>query len=302
MITAWAFVNPAFPAAAKASRPGNPVTIGIVADVQYDREAPVKNKRHYTLGVKQMTEAVDVFRAVPELSFVANLGDITDHNYTHYPDIKAVTDRLDVPVYNVYGNHDFYPAKTAAEFRELAVLKGMRKPYYSVVKGGVRFIFLNTSDVAVHSAPKDSEERMLAARWYDDLKALEAPNAKQYNGGIGLQQLVWLEDELCKADAKGQWAIVLCHMPMQPFGARETLWNSMEVVHMLEKHDCLKAVFCGHNHRGSYFERCGVHYVNFLGMVEGENNRFAVATVDKASGIIRIKGYGDEQSRELICR
>lgn len=276
------------------------VTIGVVADIQYDRELPDSKGRHYTSGVGRVTEAVAEFKQVKGLEFVANLGDMTNSNYPHYADISKAFG--DMTVHSVFGNHDFRPARTAGEFREAAKIKGMEAPYYyAVVKGGVRFIFLNCSDVATHSAPADSPEGKAAKQWFDDLEEAGSPAAKEYNGGLGFAQLKWLDDQLSKSDRCGQSAIVMCHMLLLPLVGRESLWNNMEVIHMLEAHPSAKAVFCGHRHPGSYVLRNSIHYVNFLGMVEGDQNRFAVVRITPGDKI-EIDGFGDEPDRVLEMR
>ena len=230
---------------------------------------------------------------------------MTDRSYDHYADIDLVKRALGRPLYNIFGNHDFRPSASEEQFREAATLKGLRAAYYSVRKGGVRFIFLNTSDIATHSALKSSPEYDLAKRWLDSLKLAGSPSAKEYNGAIGAAQLKWLEKELNAAERKGEIAVVSCHMLLLPSACKESLWNSREVVALLESHPCVKAVFCGHRHSGGYECRGGIHYVNFLGMVEGEANRYAVVHIEPAKGgfasggKIIIDGHGDEPDREL---
>ncbi len=278
------------------------VTIGIVADVQYAQGVPDRIGRHYSTSNERLKEAVRHFNQIGDLEFVIDLGDMTDCDYTHYATLQDVKRCLHTQWHNVMGNHDLKGVKDAGDLTQAADMKSLRKPYYSVTRGGVRFIFLNTSDIATHSSLPNTPAYRLAETWLADCKAMKAPFAKDYNGGIGLKQLVWLENELKKADAKNQTAIICCHMVLFPFDTAESLWNGMEVVHLIERHPSVKAVFCGHRHSGGYFERKGIHYVNFKGMVEGNNNRFAVVTIEPASHSIVIDGIGDEPDRTLECR
>jgi len=79
--------------------------------------------------------------------------------------------------------------------------------------------------------------------------------------------------------------------------------NALIIAYLPENNSILaKAVFCGHRHSGGYSLRNGIHYVNFKGMVEGENNRFAVVTINPVNGTIIIKGHGDEKDHHLQCR
>ncbi len=279
-----------------------PVIIGIVADVQYAKGVQDNIGRHYSEGIVRLREAIDYFNSVDDLSLIVDLGDMTDRNYSDYGEISAVKKEARARFCNVLGNHDFFPATSIEEMEEVIRLKDLKKPYYSIVKGNIRFIFLHSGDIATYSRPKDSRELKQAEQWMNDLLSINAKSARDYNGGIGLEQLKWLDSELSAADARKQYAIILCHMTMLPFDTYESLWNSMEVVHLIESHHCAKAVFCGHRHSGGYSLRNGIHYVNFKGMVEGENNRFAVVTINPVNGTIIIKGHGDENDHHLQCR
>lgn len=200
------------------------VKFGIVTDAQYDSDVKGEGAgRHYSEGVSRLTEAVDTFVGIPDLDFVVDLGDMTDRNPFCYGDLKAVKDRLKVPVHN----------------------------------------------------------------------------AQDWNGGISLEQLSWLDAELHKADRKGQWAVLMCHIPLLPFDAGDSLWNAMEVIRLIESHPSVKAVLTGHRHEGGYILRNGIHHITFKGMVQGESNRYSVVRIDTASGRIEIDGYGDEPDRDV---
>ncbi|MEI6516723.1 MAG: phosphatase, partial [bacterium] len=72
------------------------------------------------------------------------------------------------------------------------------------------------------------------------------------------------------------------------------------IVAILKEYSCVAAWFSGHDHRGGYVERDGIHYMNFKGMVEAVSNAYAVVTLDGDQ--LKIKGFGNEPSRELkIC-
>ena len=61
--------------------------------------------------------------------------------------------------------------------------------------------------------------------------------------------------------------------------------------------DCVFAFFNGHVHKSQYFFEQGVHYVSFRGMVELEDNAFALVNV-YGNGL-EITGFGKEVSRKL---
>ena len=277
------------------------VKFGIVTDTQYDPDVKGKgSSRHYSEGVSRLSEAVDTFVGIPDLDFVADLGDMTDRNPFCYGDLKAVKDRLKVPVYNVQGNHDLVPLKTEEDMSRARALKGIEKPYFSFVKGNVRFIVLNSLDYCPIAHPEGSDRLKASEQWLTDLESVDDPNAQDWNGGIGLRQLSWLDAELLDADRKGQWAVLMCHIPLLPFDAGDSLWNAMEVIRLIESHPSVKAVLTGHRHGGGYVFRNGIHHLTFRGMVQGEANRYSVVSIDTASGRIEIDGYGDEPDRIII--
>lgn len=53
----------------------------------------------------------------------------------------------------------------------------------------------------------------------------------QYNGGVGKDQLLWLENELSEATAAGQRVIAFGHVPIHPIEAPSNclVWNYKDV-------------------------------------------------------------------------
>lgn len=52
-----------------------------------------------------------------------------------------------------------------------------------------------------------------------------------YNGGVGKEQLLWLEKELTEATAAGQRVIAFGHVPIHPIDAPSNclVWNYKDV-------------------------------------------------------------------------
>jgi 3',5'-cyclic AMP phosphodiesterase CpdA len=120
-----------------------------------------------------------------------------------------------------------------------------------------------------------------------------------WNGGIGSEQMNWLQDQLTSAQSAGKKVIVLCHFPL--FSKNDhNLFNNKEMFLSLYRFSCVKAYFSGHFHAGNYQEKQGLHLVNFRGMVNTTSNAFAVVTLTADS--ILIKGYGREPDRRLGIR
>ena len=61
----------------------------------------------------------------------------------------------------------------------------------------------------------------------------------------------------------------------------------------------MKLFMNGHNHKGAYIEKNGIHYITFKGMVDTEyTTSFARVKFTKDS--IFVKGYGRELDRKLL--
>ena len=116
---------------------------------------------------------------------------------------------------------------------------------------------------------------------------------------VGYQQLAWLEAELGAADAAGEAAILLRHFPA--LGADgHRLWNGEEVLAVIDRHPSVVAWLNGHDHAGGHVERKGVHHLTFRGMVDTDENAFAL--VELEPGRLRVRGFGREPDRELVLR
>jgi 3',5'-cyclic AMP phosphodiesterase CpdA len=114
---------------------------------------------------------------------------------------------------------------------------------------------------------------------------------------MGRDQLQWLEQELATAKKKNQKVILTNHFPLYPDGEAELLWNAAEVRTVAESYPGVVAWLNGHVHKSQYFNENGVHYVSFRGMVEMDDNAFAIISVFKDH--LEIKGYGKEVNRVL---
>jgi len=155
---------------------------------------------------------------------------------------------------------------------------------------------LDTSDVSLHANPPGSEKHDLAQAILADLERSGAVNAKSFNGAVGDEQLAWLRDTLAGAARRGEQVIVLGHMPVHPDGLHN-VWNDDALVEALEAHGNVVAYFNGHNHRGDYGTRNGIHYVTLRGMVELDTNAYAIVRV--SPGRLEVDGYGREPERVL---
>ncbi|OGD19004.1 MAG: hypothetical protein A2Y69_02105 [Candidatus Aminicenantes bacterium RBG_13_59_9] len=268
------------------------VKFGIVADIQYHPGKPL-GTRYYSASLDKLKEALAQFSR-EKVQFVINLGDTIDHHIQTFDSVMPLFKALKVPVYHVVGNHDF-DIQEGNEDRVLPEL-GLKDSYYAFAKGSWRFIILDGFELR-YPFPADETLRRESETLFWRLRAQGKEHAQRWNGGIGLKQNAWLERQIEQAEKARKNVLVLCHFPVLPEAAHN-LWNDAEVVALLERHRCVKAYFCGHNHAGDYVLRNGIHYWTFQGMVETpDQNAFAIVTLEKNA--IRVQGFGREPSRTL---
>lgn len=268
-------------------------TFGVIADVQY-ADQDNAGTRHYRLSPKKFAAAVDSFN-LHRVDFIVSLGDYIDKNLSSYDTLNPIAARLKMPLYHTLGNHEF--SVTDEEKAQVLKKEGLKNPYSSFVKNNWRFIIVNGNDVSLHGNTKDSKKFNEADTLLKQLKAQGLPQAQTWNGAIGKQQLQWLQNELKAAQTKKENVVITNHFPLYPDGASELLWNAKEVRSLIEGYPNVFAYLNGHVHKSQYFDENGVHYVSFRGMVELEDNAFAIVTVYKDRW--EIKGYGKEVSRSL---
>ena len=131
------------------------VKIGIITDAHYSAKEN-SHGRYYSASKQKISEAVQVFNNTG-VDMAISLGDLVDNEYTDYSDIQVELAKLSMPMYKILGNHDFItPFSEEQQSAALKVL-GITNRYFSIVKNGVRLIFLDSSDLATYSHPLESK-------------------------------------------------------------------------------------------------------------------------------------------------
>jgi manganese-dependent ADP-ribose/CDP-alcohol diphosphatase len=253
------------------------ITFALLTDVQYG-DQPDAGKRLYRASAGKLADAVEALNARGGLDFAIQLGDFVDAKLTDLDGVFPAWRSLKTKTYDVPGNHDF----------------GFAHGPYEFTQPGWRFLVLDGMDLSVKTGAQD----ML-----DDLKRAKAPNAQDWNGGIGPMQLEWLRDQLKKAEAAKERVIVFCHFPVlaQASTAQHLLWNHEAVLKVIEGSPAVAAWFNGHDHNGGYALRNGIHHVTFPGMVEsGDINSYTVVRL--LDDRIELDGTGSAPSRVLKLR
>lgn len=270
--------------------------IGLAADAQY-ADVETKGSRYYRLGKPRLAAAIEHFNGRP-LAFCAHLGDLIDRVWSSFDDMAAPLATSRHPLHQILGNHDF----DVPDEHKAGVLgkMGLKRRYDSFSHRGVRFVLLDTNDVSTYAHAASAPETAAAKERLDRAVAAKLPQAKPWNGALGERQLAWLDRTCAEAREKRERVIILAHHPVYPLD-QHNLWNSDEVLAVIDRHPHVVAWFNGHNHAGKYGERNGVPYLTLRGMVEtADTTAFCTARI--LSDRIVLTGHGRESSREMKLR
>ena len=270
---------------------------GVVADVQYcDCEPGLAMNRYYRRSVEKLRDCLATLSQY-DLRFILDVGDLIDRDFQSFDTILPVYQSAKAPVHRTLGNHDY--AVNVVRLDEIPQRLGMpSRGYYKVDYDTWRLIVLNGNEVSLFGTRAGTPLRQQAEDTLADLQQRQAPQAKEWNGGVSQEQLTWLEEQLDEAQRDGQSVLVAGHYPLYPAGDLN-LWNDIAVIDILERYPTVVAYFNGHHHDGNYGHQNGIHYVNFKGMVDTEHeNTFAV--VEVYPDRLEVKGFGREDSRTLL--
>jgi len=274
---------------------GGAFSFGVITDVQY-RDKDSKGTRHYRASPAKLEACVQDFNT-RDLAFVIHLGDFIDGDFESYDVVAPIYNRLEAPHHHVLGNHDF--SVDDEDKGKVMALLGLERAYYDFARGSWRFVVLDGNDLSLRN-PEKGEKVETAKAVLAAMKEKGLSNAYPWNGGVGAEQKAWLEGVLAAATRAGERAVVFCHFPVHPHN-EHNLWNDGEIVAILERHACVAAYVCGHNHTGGYAQKAGIHYLNLQGMVETPDTT-SYAVVDVGGDSLTVHGIGREPSRVLELR
>ena len=268
---------------------GSEHSFGAIADCQYC-SSKGRGARKFSLSEKKLQQCVDHMNKL-DLDFVVHLGDFIDRDYESFDVVGPIYNSLKMPKYHVLGNHDF----SVKDELKIAVPEklGLTSRYYDFYVKGWRYIILDGNDISFHAHPKDSQEFKEAGEYYVKNKV----KTGKYNGALGAIQLDWVEGLLKRASKKHEKVILFCHFPVYPPNGHN-LWNAEELVNLLERYSCVKAYINGHNHRGKYALKNGIHYLTLKGMVDTNETSYGLVRVSDER--ILLEGHGRETDREML--
>ena len=273
------------------AKPQDSFVLGVVADCQYADQAD-KGSRLYTTCPAKLTQAVNDFNTHSLVS-VIHLGDFIDKDFTSFATVLDISKALNTPFYHVLGNHEF---SVDDQYKmQIATLLNMPARYYSFDIDNWVFIALDGNDVSTYAWPKTSEKHQQNMALY----ASKYSAQKTWNGAIGEEQLAWLKQQLDCAHGNNKNVVLLSHFPVYPED-QHNLWNSAEVLAMIDHYPNVKAWFNGHNHVGNYGLRNGVHFVTFNAMLDTPETAYSLVEFSKDN--IKIEGVGKQPSMVLSVK
>ena len=267
------------------------VRLGIVADVHvHDTDSPVEHKV-MTNYAERLTAFVDAMNAWPA-DAVIQLGDLVNGAFVMGAPLGDVTrihalldeaigllSALDSPLYHVLGNHDMYDLSKP----EVLTAMDLDTGYYSFDLGDYHFVIL---DAEYNPDGTDYDHVFMRTK-----------------GFVPPEQLDWLASDLAATTLP---TIVCVHQPLdsdfESLAGGPPIINNKEVQRVLSESGVVIAVFQGHDHENRYVEIDGIHYVTFDAMVdhtEPTPPAYAQVTLDPEARMIRIEGFGLQESYEL---
>ncbi|NOR73726.1 MAG: phosphatase [Draconibacterium sp.] len=269
--------------------------IGLIADPQY-QNLTTSGERYYGESLWKLAEAIDTLNH-NNVDFIQNLGDIINAEWQSYDSIIPVYNKInpDIENYHLLGNHDFSVDST--KMGDVLNKLGMPDYYYSFMKKSWRFIVLDATDYAyfsnyLHNYDIENIDEYFA-------KTEGKSNHYDWNSGIGEKQQNWLKEELINAASLNQKVIVFSHMPIKPERAA-SLWNSDEIVNIIESSPNVVAFITGHHHDGGYAFENGIHYITISGMVNTEISSFAILNIYNDSLVLN--GFGNQRDMAFHLR
>lgn len=266
------------------------IKFGIITDIQYC-DCDTRGSRYYRNSLQKLVDCVDSLNKA-KVQFTINLGDLVDRDTPKNLDsILLRLNKLDAPIYNLTGNHDYGDVQDNNQlYRKL----NMPGEYYSFRKGSWRFIMLNTNEIASYANVEGTGKEKELEDLLQKVKEEARPNGAEYNGGISEKQMEWLKQELEKSQKESVNTLLFTHHPL--YGVKGlTALNDKEIIGLLSKNPTVKGVISGHHHAGAFDVYEGIPFVTTEGMIETEtDNAFGVATIypDK----IEIEGFGRTKS------
>lgn len=261
-------------------------SFGVITDIQYadidDGKSFQGVPRYYRHASEVLERAVDAWNKHGNLAFAVHFGDIVD-GFCPKEQSKQAFERIlselanfeRGPVYHMLGNHCLYnlPRQELNQFLNIPT-SGLHSYYSFSPNNEFLFVVLDGYDVSALGWPADHPHTAAAMELLNTRNPNKEKNSPEglvgverrfvkFNGGVGDEQLAWLENTLREAQEAQQKVIICCHLPMDPGASFPSalLWNYDAVLAVVHKFNCVVACFAGHAHEGGHsVDSHGVHH------------------------------------------
>lgn len=263
--------------------------VGLIADIQY-ADVESRGTRYYRNSLKKLRDCVENLNK-QKVKFSLNLGDIIDRNPKDLDSVLYILKGLKKPIYTTTGNHDYHGV-TDNQF--LYKKLDMPAEYYAFKQKNWLFIMLNTNEVASYANVAGTWKEKELTTMVDSIKLAKGVNAEEYNGGISSRQLNWLDSLLAKAQSQHQKVLIFSHHPLD-FSRGFTALNSQEILNVIAKYNCIKALFAGHHHSGDFGYHSSIPCITLEGMVETSDEN-AYGFLEIYSDRFEVRGVGRTKS------
>ncbi|XP_068120061.1 manganese-dependent ADP-ribose/CDP-alcohol diphosphatase-like [Hyperolius riggenbachi] len=314
-------------------------SFGVIADIQYANKpngpSHWKTMRYYQQSLHHLQEAIEEWnQEEPPPQFVLQLGDIIDSFNRRYGlsqealgvVLKHVS-QAKMPFHHIWGNHELYnfnrdslresrlntepvQEKQGDECGGSHSENPNNADYYAYhfsPHSKFCFILVDTYDLSVLGRRQDCQRYLDSWDFVDqvmeDQNGLDDRHLVEFNGGMGAEQLSWLDERLGYCDRHDERAIVAGHVPVHPKAKRSDClaWNYRDILRVLQSHRSVVAYFAGHDHSGGYhLDSRGIHHITMEGVVESPPDSNAFGTVDVYEDRMVLRGRGRVRSRHLM--
>ncbi|EYU22196.1 hypothetical protein ABFS82_09G013000 [Erythranthe guttata] len=300
------------------------VSFGVISDVQYadipDGRSFLGTPRYYRNSLLVLQKAVQKWNE-RKLNFVINFGDIIDgfcpkpHSLNAIKKIVNEFDAFDGPVYHMIGNHCLYNLPRENLLPILNIPSRDGKAYYEFSPTPeFRFVVLDGYDVSAIGWPANHPNTIKALDFLNEKNpnsdknspnGLVGPDRRflMFNGGVGKEQIEWLDFVLEDATRSNQKVVVCCHLPLDPCASSNEalLWNYDEVMEVVHRYGCVKVCIGGHAHKGGYaVDSYGVHHRVLEAALECPPGTNAFGCVDLFSDGLFLTGKDRLASQEMV--
>ena len=282
---------------------GNPLfSFAVFADTQYGTMKP-SGMRHYKLSVAKMIEMRDyLIQEEPSLSFITHLGDMTQEKASQYRDaiLKELRDPLP-RTYHVLGNHDFKGISSQEEVNKAFNLSSRKYvlDHPVISSSNYKIIAVDTSAISTFGNDQTSANYKEAQSMSQTLKSSGQHHWETHNGGVGEQQLRWLENEIREGCDQNKTVLLLAHTPLLTGYNNNDMhtWDKSKILDMLSNYKCAKVWLNGHVHvhRHVTYLASNNHHIHLWttsGMVQTINNSFVVVDVHEDKLLLRGVSWG----------